>query len=676
MADFVGQITNSVTGVLAEESGGAPAEEESATHDAQATQPLDILLRDYYAKVGSSERLNDGIGRMAGTALPIMLTLFGLLTVNKGLAAEVFWLIPLALVLLVGVLMQLIYRSVLISYYLRDLENRIQEMTGTTPFYFENMTGRALYSPRTGTPAFLVLYGMYFVVVAAAHFGLIIYCFRALQMKSAISPILGACYIGFYSLTTAVMIWALVFYLTGMRRLYDRWAKALEGQAAAPRDTQTFSLLRYMLLPRPFDFFVKTPITLGNALIAAYLLRVSLMGHWALLAGVVLCVEFFTKQATYIWNDLLDAEADRTHKHKKRRYFAVVESNALGKPLLVSRTLAAFGVAAALAIYAGLVALLPLVVAIFFVQFLYDRYAKPYPPARLGLAALAYAERSVAGAIVPASIAASGSSSSPVRVVVLLSVWTVAFALLFLGASWYAEDDFRLRTGSSAYASRDGRSWFLMYGARIEVAASLALVPLGLWMSGLRQGTIHRWFEGALIGGGLIGVAVVWSLLTISGRRQWRGTRKIVARNGRTAGEISGCTVPEWNRYVLYVVIAVAVGGYLLAFRSAPRFPFVMTALFPVTVATIYAYATYEELNFLNLKPTLIFTVHVLNQLVFTKKTFGEIRRGLRPIAPDDAMASHASQSDSAAHATIPLPDPSVVHAESPASQPTVASGR
>lgn len=655
MDELIGHVSEAIGG-LSDTGGTGEPEDEAATLGEQPPS-LDILLRDYYAKVGASERINDGITRMGGTALAIILTVFGLLTVNKSLASAVFWLLPLVIVFLVGMLMQLVYRSVLVSYYIRDLEDRIRQVSGTTPFYFEQLTGRALYSPRTGAPAFLVLYGMYFAVIATAYVGLIVYCYHTLHVVFHLAVGLEIGYLSFYGLTTAIMIWALVFYLTGMGPLYDRWATAL-NTGTIPRETRTLSRLRYALLPRPFDFFVKTPITVANALLAAYLLKVPFTSIWLQLIGVVVCVELLGKQATYIWNDLLDAEADRTHHYKKRRYFATVDSTAFGRPLLAARTLCAFALATVLAAYAGFVVLPPLIAGIFVVQFLYDRYAKPIPVARLTLAAAAYAERSIAGAAVPAAIATTGH---PIRVVVALTCWTVTFAVLFLAASWRAEDDYRFRMDGY-----NGRSWFLIYGMRIEIAANLALVPLGLWLSDL-NGAVSTRSSPMLVGAGVSAVAAVWLLLT-QARRAHQRVPPVSIGNKREAParDVSAATV-QGSRYALYLAIAGLFVGYHLAFPGTAPHLIILVVALPALLAAVYAYATYEELIFLDLLPNVVMFMHVLNQIIFTKKHLHDILHDLQSTPPPVATRIIPASADAPVPTPMVSPEPHRANLERPA---------
>lgn len=545
---------------------------------------LDTLLKEYERR---DKQAQDSFGlmiRTAGLGATLFIGLLSYFSASKTDVAEiVYWLLPLAFSVLFALIFQLAFITVFNGFYLRDLENEIARITGIPFFHFNYAMTRALASPRTGAIAYLATEALIALALTAIYLGIIIYSYLRLTSPAFDIPIeRRVLYIALQSILFAVMIWIFIASQTSEKRLYSRWIRGADPPEAARFRVSAVRLLRYALVPRPFDLVNKGMVFFGVALFTAVALGAGPSRRlFGALLLVFLCVDLLAKQATYIWNDVLDFERDRQHPHKRRRPLPMIGSAAPGKALFLGRTLVAVAAALLLGWARGYWWVAPLVIVIFLWQAFYDRWGKAGEIRKLWVAAVGYAERAAGAAL--AVMATTGVYHA--RLLALMLLWTVLFAFVFLATYWWAEDD---------YLQRNGRihrpTWFLRAGARVTTIANLLLIPVSalvVWWHAPDAHDSLPTLAGALLGAGALVLLI-----------------------HRFVGPLAR---PLWT-------LAIALGlAFAWLYGPAHAALWLLGFGAPVLIAAIFGGATYEELNFLYLAAAAKGAAQRLDRVLFVK---------------------------------------------------------
>lgn len=270
-------------------------------------------------------------------------------------------------------------------------------------------------------------------------------------------------YLALYSLCSAVMLWMLVSILRGFRAQYNSaigvdYFHRDEKKERAKRYKRKFwiEMIWYFILPRRFDWFFKSFVSLSTFYFACLVLHVSLSDANILIRWIIayIGVELLSKQNTYIWNEIRGRVEDANSSTKRNRIFAKV----LGDPASIGCCYSADRVAAIgiflfwvrfwISLLFGLIVwmsynfALPLIfiIVVYIVQFFYEMIGKNIGHMyKICIASIGYLERSTYGLLIAYSF--SRKTSVNIWVIVsLFSAWTVIFAFLFLAAYWRAEE--------------------------------------------------------------------------------------------------------------------------------------------------------------------------------------------------------------------------------------------
>lgn len=145
------------------------------TQDPGATE---ILLREYHRALDTHDRYYDFIIRATAIGLS---AISGLLYIvfEKGVKLHewAYWLAPLLPIMIYAIIIMFIYRIILMSFYIRDIEERISDVANDQKIDFihmENVFAHGLSSPKTGIPSFLSTYFLLFIFAAALYITVIV----------------------------------------------------------------------------------------------------------------------------------------------------------------------------------------------------------------------------------------------------------------------------------------------------------------------------------------------------------------------------------------------------------------------------------------------------------------------------------------------------------------------
>lgn len=549
------------------------------------TLKLNLLYSEYQRVSEQFSRQFEYVLRVAGIAFSAAAALLFVIVYNwedlPGLKGEwAFWVAPLALALFYAIVIDLFYQMVVAGYYIRRLEDEIAEISGIPFFHFNNATIRGVVSFRGGHPPRLANYSLLLLFGVGIYVAAVGVSFLGLR-SSDVSGWRQITYLATQILLGGTLAYSAIGLTAGLKEKFDRWITVddrtyRQGWGSKKASPFTWSLFGYALLPRRLDFVLKMPITVGVALMTAWFMRIGLDWHMALmLLYVVICVEFLAKQATYIWNEVLDLPADRAHVYKKdRRLLARLgpAGSSLGKLLFLIRTFAALAMSVGLAHEYGLWWLPYLVGFIFVFQFVYDRWAKRGPVRRLTVASVGYAERSLAGALTIMTVA----GQFDLLLLVLLSAWVVALQFSTLAHMWWAEFSHLWAENKGHIPPMDGNAetahpgplnhgireaalkiWFIARGTQVELWANVVLVFLGVLLAyiyGPGDGDRPSDTRSA-IGKALAGplTAVVDWAGTVTG---WIMSRREQVQEGLDRSSLQDWS---WSVFALGLVVTVAV---------------------------------------------------------------------------------------------------------------------
>lgn len=455
---------------------------QSGSKSDKAGTRLDILYREYQRATEKVDRQLDHIIRVAtigfsATGALLVLVASGIPGTSSGTPDAsagtpvtssgsagtlspfhfeewVYWLAPILLVLLYVWIINHLYHMTFSSYYVRDLEDEIAKETKISFFHYENAVVRALASGRTGFLPYILTTVMGLVFAFIVYATLVGVSFFKLKETEDDFPVWR---LALFVLTQLIFSIALLISSFGvfaqLRSKYDYWKDKFAKDTIADDSrygvhSEIWQIVSYALLPRPFDFVYKGGITALAMVATALALHIPITGDlWALTFWVIICVDFLAKQATYIWNDMLDMESDRLHPSKSEtRLLSKLLTNGgpaarIGLALFLSRSLLAFVLAFVLAVQFHL-AWVPILIAVIFAwQVFYDRVAKKQPLRRTAIAAAGYSQRALAGGLV----AMSSAGFYDVVWLVLVSAWTIVFMFRILCGYWWAERDYQWR---------------------------------------------------------------------------------------------------------------------------------------------------------------------------------------------------------------------------------------
>jgi len=510
---------------------------------------------------------------------------------------------------------QALYRMVFNGYYVRRLEKEIQARTHLPFLNHEEAGARALFSLRGGSSSFLMTYALLSFVGAFLYCAIVGFCFTRLDRNPLNLPMADielsrqALFLLVQGSLLLAMAHTLLGVFKGFGQRIDPW---LEPDFARPVVTQRIgglTTVRYAMLPRTFDVFFKSSITLAAFLLTTYAFHVSPSKHWVTSFLLTwLCVDFLAKQSTYIWNDVVDYDRDAKHPHKPRFRLHTFATRSARKRMFGARTLATVAVAILAAAETGYWWLPALVAAIYSWQIVYhltktDQLSNSWQAAlKLAVCSGGYSERSVAGGCAALSVAASQNLAKDVAFLSALAIFAVTFAVVFMSAYWLAEDTFLKR----AYALQDLKQsrgidcgstpplkepndFFINHGARIEYLANFAMVPAAFVLSAV---VTPEWWRAWPLA--FIGLAVVV------------GTRWLVARATALRGPL------------IFIVVVTVVP----AMRALPQWRVALVAVgISVVVGILYESLTYEEIALVDLKRGLLGLLVAADRLIFGSTT-------------------------------------------------------
>jgi 4-hydroxybenzoate polyprenyltransferase len=604
---------------LNEPGAGADGHAARPGHDDEANRPhpLRVLIDEYHRALNTNDRQYELIIRVA--SIGFTATAAGASFVAgrlSDLPELTFWVLPSLVVLLYAMIIQFVYRNIIFSYHIRDLEQRIQEESKLERLRIEAVTTRALTSLRTGFPPFLATYLLILIFGIAFYVTVVYLCYFGMQQpQRAIPRQREITFLVLYCTLAAILLWIVVHSTVGSRHLYEKWIDRPEIEESEASYRRL--LLRYAVIPRVFDLVLKSAITASSFVVTVIITGTHLSSDLVVSAVlVVVCIEFLAKQATYVWNDVLDLEADRTHPHKRTRPLVRLGPKGLrvGKLFAVLRAGAALGLALVLWLARGLWWVPILVVLVFLWQYLYDRWGKRGDVRRLWIAAIGYLERAAAGALTVMTV----SGEYDVRLLVLICAWTLAFGLVLLASYWRAEH---------LYLSRD-LSWFCRpdQGPRVQHIANSLLFPLDLLVVYYYSSDASR-STAALLLGSIAGVGMMFGLTTALShtprqdiQKFWGKSKYLVKLRMPPVPDVvsQGKSTPASAKSRWLILGALAVASVCVWFLVPSVSRWVLLALVvPLGITVLYERLSYEEIAMIDVGKLLAAVVGGVNQLLF-----------------------------------------------------------
>lgn len=572
-----------------------------------ADEQLEVLVTEYHQRINAVQREFDTMLRVAGIAYTTAVAVATVVsTTLLELPKVAYWLAPFTFALLYAIVIQSFHRIVFTSYYLRDIEELISTKANINFFHFENAQARGLFSAKTGKISILATYALIFSVAATLYFALIFFCYS--QLQSLHSPEYQlitylAVNVGL-GLTMSLSIGPV---LGGLKSSYSKWIR--ESSLSEPTSDIRNAYLHFVfygIIPRPLDFVLKSiNMIIPAVLTLAFSGAPSSNQLLITLVLIFLCIELLAKQATYIWNDILDVVGDQIHPYKSTRGLARI-GRARGlrpaKLLFLGRTAAALGLSAILWRTMEIWWLWLLVIVILLWQLIYDRWAKPAGGLRrLLVCAAGYSQRWLAGSLG----VMSATNYYDLTLLSMLVCWGIGFAVVFLAAYWWAEADLLLRfTASSRKLGISDslyRSWFLS-----------------------RAHSYQRWscFGLFLLSGALAGYYLefdFWGYMAILNAELWIGLAAIAFIH-----DMLHLRKPVELRARLRMAVAVLVILFaIIAWSLEPTSGvYILAFVAPLLVLIFYDYNPYEDLMMVGLGARLLQVPAGINHFLFGKWNF------------------------------------------------------
>ena len=478
--------------------------------DSEYDADRDVLLQEYHRAVGVLDRQFEHILRVAGIGFSAAGALLFLITSNNLKIGEwAFWAAPLALTLLYTVIIYLLYQITFATYYVRELEDNVAEKFGIEYFHFQTASAKGLSNFRTGLPQMRAVFVLLLLFVAGVYAGVVAACLVGLHAKHA--PVWReVSFVALQVILGGTLLWSATGTTKSLKDRYAKWSKLNREKATEESERMVSaasirSLVGYALLPRKQDFIIKPILTLGSALVTVLFLGVSISGE--ILASVLLvtvCLEFLAKQATYIWNDLLDMDSDRDHPRKKNtRILLKANARAFGKVLFLIRSAIAFTMAGVLAHSLHLWWLPVLIFLVFVWHYIYERWAKVgvHPYRRLIMVSLGYWERAMAGSLAVMTV----EGHYDALIVAGITFWIALMQCGAMANLWMNENRYLAETKSDGIEGGGGRTLpeFGKHGEQMQTWSSVALILTGgllavLYVPSLGKGRATPHWNGAV----------------------------------------------------------------------------------------------------------------------------------------------------------------------------------
>jgi hypothetical protein len=418
----------------------------TALHDEDDDEPLPqtppsdigVLQTEYARATTYQQNLLKSIYQIAGIAFPGFTALASILAQQKGKLPEVlYWLSPLGFALLYAIILVIFCMVSFSANYVRELEKRLSRAAKIDILHYDSALGRAFFSFRTGSVPVFFLWGFIFVVVAFLYFAIV--AIGAIALASQRSTGYSIFYVSVNLIIATLLAYLFVYSQMLVRPLYNRWIRDPDTSQSTYDVFRYFDLIRYAIVPRPFDVILKSTGVLMPFVLTVFTFDIPITRELILrLAAVYLCIDIMAKQSTYIWNDILDWSRDRAHPYKQSRPLAQLPSRNLGISIFLARTLITFLAAALVGINFDVLWLTPLVAAIFIYQFIYDRFAKPSGWFKLIAVSLGYSLRAVAGWAV-ALTGLQDSTRDHIVLGCLVISWVVVYMFGCLATYYRAE---------------------------------------------------------------------------------------------------------------------------------------------------------------------------------------------------------------------------------------------
>jgi hypothetical protein len=630
---FIGTVTQEVSeGQL--RRGGIESLDLKEPQGASAKQ-LEILYPEYRRIIESIDRQVDHIIRVATigfSATGALLVLVSGAGPDIYFEEWVFWLAPLMLTLLYCWIINHLYHMSFSSYYARELEDDIARRSGIPYFHHENTVVRALSSFRGGFRPYLITTVMALLFAFAIYATLVGVSFFKLKDSLHI-PLWRQTLFIIVQIVLSVSLFVAGFGISSsLRAKYNQWitryAADTTPQPGPFADRKIVrSLVSYAILPRLFDFLYKGSITFISMIITAIVLHVPIDRElWLTGIVVVVCVDFLAKQSTYIWNDVLDVEADRIHPYKGNTRLLGqlqrdgVAADQIGIALFVVRAVASVAVALVLAFEAGLVWIVPIVAFIYIWQWIYDRRAKRWPEARAVVASMGYSERALAGSLAAMSV----GGNYDLTFLILLAGWIVVFMFVVLTEYWWAERHFQWKRKfrqdypsiGSLEVSGTPRIWFLTTAPSFERASNAILFVIGLVMAyfyaqmpSTRLGALLteiggraqdlRTFVTGIIQGASEAISSIWSMDVLNSEFSWQDFIVVVG-----VGSVAGIVLMRAlrdsvtsERRGAWLVRAVALLVLFLVIAPSDLRLITLALMAPLLVAIAFTGLSYKEIT-------------------------------------------------------------------------------
>ena len=504
MADDLFKSTLEYSGVgdgsgEARDHAGAVIHQRSTSNDSgEENIRTAVLLQEHHRAVGVLDRLFDYILRVAAIGFSAAGALLILVASNKDMrfGEWVFWAAPVSLALLYALIIYLVYQITFLTYYVRDVENDIAENISVSYFHFQTASARGLSNFRTGLPQMQGLLALFVVFAVGLYITLAGTCLYQIYVRSV--PLWReTVFVSVQLAFVFTLLWSAIGATSSLQQRYDLWKglsrKEYEKGIVLSRNlvpTPAFwSYISYAVLPRKLDFVIKPLITIGSG-IAVVLLMPSVLNQEAVttLLLATVCLEFFAKQATYIWNDLLDMPSDQNHFRKKEiRFLLRANARTFGKTLFLVRTTLALAMAIVLWVSWQLWWMPLVIVVVYFWQLIYERWGKRSPVPRLTMVSLGYGTRTVTGSLAVMSVV----DHYDVILIVVITAWFAVLQGMIIANIWASEYWHRLGRGESfreepsrgVYGGNRTLKWFGCNNDGIQVWGAINLALVGIFIA-------------------------------------------------------------------------------------------------------------------------------------------------------------------------------------------------
>jgi len=440
---------------------------------------LTILLQEYQSK----EEQIENCYRLILEVTSIAFVLFGALLAyvfpsNTKFPIEIYWFLPLTFAVPFSLVIQLLFKSIFLSYYLRDLENAIAPYAKFEYFHFEFASTRALWSSKRGSfLGFRVTYGIITLVAVGLY---AILTWLGFDKISNITKV-GFCYLElkwWFLIVSIIVIFIMLCILVAsqasIKKAYLRWREGPFKAGNIESHYKISTLLRLIFIPRPHELLFKSTIYWGVVAFSTWVLQLKFSWTiaWTVIA-VFFCIDYLAKQTTYLWNDIKDFTKDSKDRTKDYLPLQTLHSAIPGKIVFIPRLVVTIGISFWVAKITGLWWLPLLSIVILCWQFIYDNWGRKYPLRKLITCSLGYMERAIPGLLVISYF----KSSYDIGFIFMTILWVLAFAFVFSSASWLAASR---RTDKNEAMKEEEKVWWGKIGKNFTLPAILVLLSIGL----------------------------------------------------------------------------------------------------------------------------------------------------------------------------------------------------